>query len=77
MKKLEKEAQKVAETILSQPLDEISGHMGIEPSRPAKKLIRELEDQFSVEARQLFVSEIQKNLRARELIVYIQLLGYY
>ena len=72
-----KEAENSARLILEMPEDDISGHMGVEPSRKAKKLIRKLEDKFSVEAKEIFIAEIKRILRTHEYIVFIQLVNFY
>ena|SRR3990167_2006289 len=74
---LKEEAKAAADLILEMPENDISGHMGVEPSRKAKKLIRTLEKQFSVDATDVFIKEIQRTLRTREFIVLIQLVGFY
>lgn len=74
---LKEEAKAAANLILEMPERDISGHMGVEPSRKAKKCMRELEQQFSVNARDIFIKEIQRTLRTREFIVLIQLVGFY
>lgn len=74
---LKEEAKAAADLILEMPENHISGHMGVEPSRKAKRCIRELEQQFSVNARDIFIKEIQRTLRTREFIVLIQLVGFY